>query len=68
MYHIQLPDIVCVCVCPQQSHSLPVTMLQHEADERERHREEARIKRNSHHTLWDGGYQYQQNSTTSYIV
>ena len=48
------------------------TGLQREAEERERgrrrEREEARTRMNSHHALWEGGYQYRQqlqpNSTT----
>ncbi|CAI8027424.1 hypothetical protein GBAR_LOCUS15694 [Geodia barretti] len=57
----------------KQSKSLPVaTGLQREAEERERgrrrEREEARARMNSHHALWEGGYQYRQqlqpNSTT----
>ena len=65
---------VCVCVCVdvvlfcQQSHSLPASLLQREAEERyrerRREREEGRTKRNSHHTLWDGGCEYQQTSST----
>ena len=37
---------------------LPVTILQEEAEERERRREGRIMERNSHHALWDGGSGY----------